>query len=893
MKKQLQLSCALVCASFIPTVSLLPALSQDAARNDMQYHFAAHTPSGVYAASRQSGSMWQVVFYSPLRGAFAPYTPSRFLYNGVEGTNFLQSADTEIRALTVHKDLPLVAYRRHEGEKTSGIICLENTEKGDSDGPQYKELTTRGASAFGTLITGRSGALVDDIPALVSLPVVQSLIDDPQNATEQATAFNTVVVGISSEGRVGVTLCAPEILQKHDKPAAQKKLAQMHDSILFFDESFVAFTPDCLIKNLTSLVWDNKSQRLYATFSVYSGSALLLARPTVNKEGRVTLSWSPVTFATDFDSSDYGFGKKNQTITLSALTPLHLSTGKSYLVAVRDIGSNNDKLTVTAFPVVAPRVTHVEGYVDRTYNENTVGKIRAYGSDEAAENSAGLTLSDDVKAVGGGNAPGPVNALFTIGDSVYVSCSGDTPLSRGLFFSTALCDASGEITRWSSWVPVMRTNKKFLFGGYSEGVKVFSALSTPDEESSQFSRFVRTGWIGTGTLSYIQEKLRTAYSSLTGGVTVLLPTEDTHSALSDITVLWACGKTGVSCFKTSSDGVAVSRATDDSYAHLTHPVGQVWGAFFSEEGYFYLTGENGVAVLADASGSGVALGRSTNFSSYFSDFAFRLLEGIPNDIAALSGSDGFIALATRSEIVRFEERTAYFRATNPSVPTLTVIARAQDILKSQNHAFLSLTIDNKRVFIATTGGVYYSGHALSELSPAEGGDTSSLWIELQYALSEDEGGGSRGFGLISSFSIIKSAQKDLGSNIFLIGADISTGVSSLYRLNSTADEVTLISRSENNRSFIDYGVFGSYLDNPFIDGSFLVSTSEQRGSDYTATIAFWPFSASMTSDQITKRSLVVFDVAGRSTGVLGQPVREAFSGAIVIPGGEELVIARQ
>lgn len=225
------------------------------------------------------------------------------------------------------------------------------------------------------------------------------------------------------------------------------------------------------------MYWDGEFNRLYIGFSVKTradndscqGACALLVAKVVDDK----LSIEPIVTTSDTQQSirspfmAYG---PHASASVHHITRMQTSLGGTYLVGVGGNGGPEDtRRSVWAFPIIDKRETsHTDEKLLKNEhhgriaakNSEYVERYHIFGNrsfgrmfiDQPAQPDDMLEADDAAVSVGGGALlPGDIDAIVSMGDSVFVAVRSPNSTTSTIFYSQALFDGRGAIMAWMPW----------------------------------------------------------------------------------------------------------------------------------------------------------------------------------------------------------------------------------------------------------------------------------------------------------------------------------------------------------------------------------------------------------------------------------------------------------
>ncbi|MBS1987956.1 hypothetical protein JST56_03095 [Candidatus Dependentiae bacterium] len=629
-----------------------------------------------------------------------------------------------------------------------------------------------------------------------------------------------------------------------------------------------------------------------------------------NKTEKVVGFYSDATFATDvFLATDI-------------IRSMHTTTGKDYLIIAGRFDENMGagvKREIYAIPLLGNSV-NTDGK-----NPERVGRLAKKdfsGSPTALGEMPGK--ADPSVLVGGRDFEEDVNIadLFVSGDSVYLCLAGrdginpDQAGEVGLFQSTALFNENGTINAWTPFTRVMgsmervfgagldnRTGEYLFVTETNEGdsTKPFFDPTDPNKFADNISSVRLSGWGKTDTANDLGIMLENLFPQSQGGVHQLMTFDEMTPGFNaaHLSVMLAVGLDRVALIQTGKvNGLFVPEtkfiappvavgATQNVFPFTggaLSGVGPLCTADFSrtgmaDQGWLFVGGYAGVAVLSLANGNGAPLLDNLTAAGYpGTGYSFKKLApsngGLFEHVRKVTCLNGFLYVLTEDNLYSVEFAAGKFKDA-PGVTPLgeKVVVDAEKAL--QGAALLDfIVLDGKaevntfKALLATTKGLFsvkYDGAAPGGAKYVTqevkvGGQSLGPVIQMQY------------------LSSTKGAPSAFG-NLYVLAADITKNPAEtkIYRFAVNAGAVLPIPSNNVTPAglVVDLGEFRS---NFFADGSTILHSRGMHFGD-TNYLAAVPTTDFKSSTQLTPQlALTTINTN------IGAVVRDSASGALYAPG---------
>jgi hypothetical protein len=510
----------------------------------------------------------------------------------------------------------------------------------------------------------------------------------------------------------------------------------------------------------------------------YTDGARSLLIASVNTSGIITLR--PFAPASAFDdAANQMIGGLGALINLSvqSINGMETSTGLSYVIIQGGNGSPEEtQNSVYALPVInarnrygavidptihgvlasatSPVYTYYDGFQPSRF-------IRRRFVQPATTSAETPRSTDPAVQVGGGMMPqGTIQAVNVVYDAVIISVSEGAgyyePCKTGMFISRALFSSTGAIKAWTPWERV---------GGVAEQVfrseiSIESGNITyfTGADASSINTISRTQW-GLGSnpgLNSFANQINNIYPATNGGVQGLVDVPFGTPGLNGVSMAIVGGNTGVTLTELGVNDYAngnqpcphtggydtnaiafqdgtISTPIPSSTLMLTlqggalDNVGPVVTAAIgtssvSNEGYLFVGGSYGLAVLTAPNGAGWSLttGLGPNFAGLTTGMAFKTL-GNYSFVRNLIVDGNFLYVVSATRVDRIDLTTA------PTF-TATTVASQASLVFDPNDTILDGFFSGKLGVLATSKGVFRTsnGNDVSAITT----DDNKYWTTL-------------------------------------------------------------------------------------------------------------------------------------------------------------------
>jgi len=532
---------------------------------------------------------------------------------------------------------------------------------------------------------------------------------------------------------------------------------------------FVAITNQLTsIANVVDIHWSSVLNRFYIALQIVTGAGAgsggyAVVVGYLDPTNKLTLyPIAPSTiFTSGADDEIIGALGSSTSVTINAVRDMTTSTSISYLIVQ---GGNGDAAatsqTVYALPLVNladpfNTVSSANNLLQGTLADvnQTPQAIFTPGASipifskrvftQTAQLPADIfTTGSTAAQVGGGPlSAGAITAIQVNGDVVYAfvgaPAANELP---GAFYSRALFDADGAITAWTAWQRAGGSVQSSFFGAY-DNQKGNTTFATGTNATS-INTIAQTSWgigdvdLSASLVTAIDEQLFAG----NGGIQGLFDFPNNTPALHGIAVLAAVGDNIVILAQTgSTQGTTFTPTTGDFTVDqqnftngtitqtlpgiLTPTLVTITGGELASlgalqaveiardgvdngpNGYLFVGGTNGVAVLCNANGTGwnTTTGLGNNFNGLVAGMSFKPV-GNYTFVRSITADEGFLYVLTDSTFDRIDLNASDF-ATN----TLTVVTLAtSDMFASVSGygAFTSVVISNNLAVLGTSTGLW-------------------------------------------------------------------------------------------------------------------------------------------------------------------------------------------
>lgn len=522
------------------------------------------------------------------------------------------------------------------------------------------------------------------------------------------------------------------------------------------------------IANVIDMHYSDQLNRLYIALQVQGGAgAADGARGVV--VGRLVnekLHFSPIAPDAVFTGQDKivgGTGADTQ-VSIHKVRTMRTTTGLDYLITVGQVGAPADtQRSVFAMPLVNMRLddTLVEDQQGTLANiqldpvdffteqidadcPTSPQRFRGRAFTTPAEMPDEVFTNMDVAAVVGINdlPNGDITDINVANDVVFVSVADTINNEKpGIFASRALFDETGSIAAWTPWQRVAGTIDPVYGFSYLSRLGSFAWLTGATAMTVMNVKESQWGLGSANGIASLVDVLSAALSLDEGGIQGFFDFPITTPGLFDISLYIATGLNkvvliesaqenadGVLCpnagnfsadMKTFTDGEITinfpsgnTRVIDISGGAL-NDIGAIIAAAIgtddmTDQGYLFVGGTCGLAVLAQPDGSGwsTLTALSANFDGLVGGMRFLEL-GDYTFVRKLIFDEGFLYVLTDTQLDRIDVAASNFMTGDLSVVT---VATLEDIMCSNMGTLLDVAISEKFALLASSTGLYRVGN---------------------------------------------------------------------------------------------------------------------------------------------------------------------------------------
>lgn len=527
------------------------------------------------------------------------------------------------------------------------------------------------------------------------------------------------------------------------------------------------------IGNVVDLYWSYALDILYIVLQVEAGAgATDGARAVVAAHFEGTnLVFTPIAPDAVFSgATDKIVGAIGANEQVSIQKVRVLSTSKSrltYLIVQGDNGApGTTARSVFALPVVNTRTgKQINFETQGTLADVTQTPVNVF-NDEALDIFLGrrfvtpatsaaevFTNTSPPALVGGGDVPaGDIDDMFVIGETVFVVVgSADPGQNPGIFYSEALLDENSMIIGWSNWQRVAGTTDQ-TFGA--------SLFHIQNEQSTWDGSFVfitgsdinsirtvkKTVWSkgASDGLQPLSNLLSQSFAQSNGGIRGLFNFPQQLASLNGVSTLVSTGRDKIAFIEsgrtiggtfTPNAGQDFNKArkvftqgaieetfaagSETRYIEISGGVldslqpivaAEIANDVPAANGWLFVAGIGGVAVLADQNGQGwdIGVGELANgFVGLTDQMTFKLV-GSYSNVRKLISDRGFLYILTDTTFDRINLQTSDFATNTLDVTTLATLNDLQSL--GSTGSFLDVIVSEKIAIVSTSVGLFRIGN---------------------------------------------------------------------------------------------------------------------------------------------------------------------------------------
>ncbi|HBZ73695.1 TPA: hypothetical protein DEO28_04250 [Candidatus Dependentiae bacterium] len=658
--------------------------------------------------------------------------------------------------------------------------------------------------------------------------------------------------------------------------------------------NLIAITQDAALDNIVSMQWDSETKNLFialkakrsnsasvggaiSVISAYFSTDATLENPyKLTLEPVVTSNSS--NFTLNANNEIVGFYTNSANEIWSAIYKLKIlktSTSKRYMIV------NGGVIDTTAAPTALAKnkVFALPMVNNKIANKNDLTKV--------VSTAAEMTRATDAAAiVGAGDLPIAANVaigdMFTFGDSVYVCLTGDSaavdePSKQGIFYSSAIFNKDGVIAKWTPWQRVCGSSQKIVTAVIDPTSSLFAYLSVDTAGANsmnvtQWGSGQGDGILGgstadgsNGFVSLMSNEFNIAF----GGVSEIFNFDENSptfksgaNGLSFLAVsgyqkllLVETGRNVAGAFLPNSgdfttgllrstngyavDGDANSKVMAIAGGDLTNlgPISKVEIsrnvlAGGTNNGWLFVSGYNGVAVLSEVNGNGwdTATGLQRGFVGITSTMSFKEI-GNFSRVRTVICDDTNLYILTADSLYKIALDAANFSTVGAPSPTVTLLATAVGLTGKSYASFNDFIVSSKLGLLATSEGIFRVGDGKNIKTGVSASDLNWTEIKLDYS-----GGYSSSYSSAKQLFPLSATKGGFtqGGNLYLLVCDYSRRLADIYRFEVQDTSGAAIVSYSTVQKIVEAGNFkqflsiGNYRGNIFTDGSFLFHELSQN-----------------------------------------------------------------
>ena len=726
-------------------------------------YVAAHPSEGgsnvvnEFAVSRVSSDTTSFLQLDPQTATFNSKTDqSNPLFD--KGIAFLSLLNVGENFFAGGKERPVVVL---ESDKKTIYLINNFTSKG---GQVVVLSVHKGNEPTNQIISTEN---VPDATAAVTSGIVQITSASPfifAAVAPTAGSFGDVGSGIA----LGVIGIAVELVNKFTGPLlvdapTGKPLRETGNRALPLDISTTELkigSDLASIGTVVDMIWHKSIGRLYIALQTTGGAAGTDGARSVvvgrldDKNALFLESIAPTSAISGTDKIVGAVGASSE-VTARKVREMFSSTALPYLIVLGNVGAPSATLkNVFALPLVSGNSTELNGSIaaknaaseDLFLATNNLFLERVIK--QPATTAAQMPLSTDVatQVGGGGLVNGDISDIFVQGDTVFASVlSPATGQVAGVFSSQAIFEQNGKIKGWTTWRRAVGLSEKdqSLFLDNATG-KFYTLVAN---DAVEVKTVKRTEWANgdTESISPFAEAVDNFFPQVQAGVqglhdfVVSSTTLDTATpGLLDISLLVATGNQKVFLAQTSRvvTGAVLPIQDGDFGSPLNFENGTITATFPTmgarmvgiaggaldeigpivaaqvaqdgtggANGWLFVGGTGGVAVLSKADGSGwpTASGLSDGLAGLESGMSFKKV-GDFSLVRKLIYDDGFLYVITNTEIVRIDLTVGSPGTGSVSATTLATTTSIPQL--DSGSTILDAVVSEKLILIGTNAGLF-------------------------------------------------------------------------------------------------------------------------------------------------------------------------------------------
>lgn len=621
-----------------------------------------------------------------------------------------------------------------------------------------------------------------------------------------------------------------------------------------------------IVNNQVAMHWDASLERLFvglqttAAGSINDGTRAIAIVKFIDKGaiGLETIVPDSV-FVTGDLTNIIGARGANQQVSIHALSTMWTSTALNYLIVVGSVGNpTSTQQSVFALPLVNAGeskgvIASKDAQPQNIFRDASIPRLIARIVSEPATNVSEMTHSTDVAAqVGGGNLlAGTIVNIIVRDDTVFAFVGENTP---GVYSSQAIFDASGKITAWTQWQRAAGTTDQIFGAALNafEGNFILASGTTSDTVNT----IKRTEWSdgAENGLQPLTNILDNTFPPANGGIQGMQTFLPNSAALQNIAVLAAGGIGNILLAQTgtvNADGIIIPTTGSDfnNIVEFTNGtitsdvnaktviisggalnnVGPITALEFARNttnGWLFIGGSNGLAILAQADGSGwnsvTQLGN--DFNGLQNGMRF-ISVGNYSFVKKLMYDGNFLFVITHNKIDRINLTTSNFGTNTLDVTTIATIGNEG---VSTRGGFLDGIFSQALGIIATTDFMLRIGNNKDIRTITSEADADWTVVEIP-----ENAGAPTALYSVTQTNRSRDITRNAGGHFYVLTADVGLDQSRINRFAVSPLDATDAVSKTTVQAFDDLFVksissfllsFGEFRSNFATDGALYFAT---------------------------------------------------------------------
>ncbi len=643
-----------------------------------------------------------------------------------EGKSEVGGAPEQLVAVT--KADPKTVYLVHDFRGGQAVlVSVENVPDANGDVTAgIVDLAAANPFVFAA-VKANGGSFGD--PGSGILPLILGFLEIKQDGSDDADKVQRIAVFTANNTAFPLDRTSPEV-------KIQNNLASIDDVV--------------------DMHWDSHLGRLYIALRVKAGAgandgarAIVVAQ--INAKS--VFSFSSIGPDALFAGTNkiVGATGANEQVSIHKVRTMLTSTSLPYLIVQGGVGAPGaTKRLVFALPLVSGNTDPAVNGTIAKKDANpkgvfTAGTVQQFVRNDITEPALVVgdmtTDSDGAAKVGCAALPnGDITDMFVQGDAVFVSVQNpDANQKPGIFVSQAIFDAAGKIKAWTQWRRAAGTQDKVFGLGLDPrtGNMTFMAANNSDVKTVK-----RTAWADGDAqgLAQLVKHISTELPQEDGGVHGVRDLPLGTPGLKDISLLIATGRNKIVLAETGKkDGAAfiphggaafsAIEQFDNGTITKNFPVGDTKvvsiedaalgdiGPIVTAEvatdggsnGWLFVGGSNGVAVLSKANGAGwnPATQLATGLAGLTNGMSFKTI-GDYRFVRKLIADGTSLYVLTDTQLDRIDLTKGNVGIDNLVVRTLATL---DDLIGvGAGGSLLDLVISGKFALLGTSVGLFRAGN---------------------------------------------------------------------------------------------------------------------------------------------------------------------------------------